>query len=133
MAINFESALGVKEHSMRLRAQRADLLASNLANVDTPNYKARDMDFSSELKAQLDGRMSKNITSTHSGHLGLQHTGQSTFDSMYRTPNQPSIDGNTVEEHVEHAEFMRNSLEFQVSFTLLNSSFKGLSKALRGE
>jgi flagellar basal-body rod protein FlgB len=55
------------------------------------------------------------------------------LEKKYRVPSQPSIDGNSVEEHVEHAEFMKNSLDFQVAFTLLNSSFKGLSKALRGE
>ena len=51
----------------------------------------------------------------------------------YRTPSQPSIDGNTVDEHIEHAEFMENSLEFQTAFTLLNSRFKGLISAIRGE
>ncbi|WP_096084594.1 flagellar basal body rod protein FlgB [Agaribacterium haliotis] len=133
MAINFESALGVKEHAMRLRAHRANMLSSNLANVDTPNYKARDMDFKAELQALSGGALKKDLRTNHSMHMGLNQLDGAGFEKLYRVPQQQSIDGNTVEEHVEHAEFMRNSLEFQVGFTLLNSSFKGLSKALRGE
>ncbi|WP_370978945.1 flagellar basal body rod protein FlgB [Agaribacterium sp. ZY112] len=133
MAINFDSALGVKEHAMRLRAHRADVLSSNLANVNTPNYKARDIDFTAELKAQMDGGVSRHLSTRHQGHINLADTQAGAYEKLYRVPHQQSIDGNTVEEHVEHGEFMRNSLEFQVGFTLLNSSFKGLSKALRGE
>lgn len=133
MAINFESALGMREHSMRIRAERANVLSSNLANVDTPNYKARDLDFQSALKDRMNQSGGKSLSTSHSGHMSLQMAGGGSTDRLYRTPSQPSIDGNSVEEHVEHAEFMKNSLEFQVSFTLLNSSFKGLQKAIRGE
>lgn len=132
MAISFQSALGLREHAFTIRAERAAVLSSNLANVDTPNYKARDIDFHAELNKRMTDASTFKAKSTHAAHLSLgSEPGMS--DRLYRTPGQPSIDGNSVEEHVEHAEFMKNSLEFQVAFTLLNSSFKGLTKALRGE
>lgn len=131
MAISFDKALGLREHALQLRVQRAGVLSSNIANIDTPNFKARDIDFQSELSA----RTSLSATSakaTSQGHMQLKDFGEDS-SQVYRIPSQPSIDGNTVEEHVEHAEFMKNSLEFQVAFQLLNSSFKGLRKAVRGE
>lgn len=132
MAISFESALGVHESAFKLRAQRAELLADNMANVDTPNYKAKDLDFRQALEAQTSGRSGVNLAATHSGHLnGFEETGHP--DAKYRVPQQPSIDGNTVEEHIEHAEYMKNALDFQASFQFLNSKFKGLTSALRGE
>lgn len=133
MSISFENALGIREQAMRLRADRANILSSNLANVDTPNYKARDIDFQAVLKARMDGGADSRMYATHSNHIALSTPGYAGLEKKYRVPSQPSIDGNSVEEHVEHAEFMKNSLDFQVAFTLLNSSFKGLSKALRGE
>lgn len=133
MAINFDQALGAREHAMRLRADRASVLSSNLANVDTPNYKARDIDFHSELKMRMGNNDMRSATRTHGAHLDLHGVDGGGYDKLYRVPSQPSIDGNSVEEHVEHAEFMKNSLEFQVAFTMLNSSFKGLKKALSGQ
>lgn len=133
MSISFEKALGIREHSMRLRVERAEVLSSNLANVDTPNFKAKDIDFQTELATRLSPPVSKRLRSTHAGHIGQSSMGPSISEQLYRTPSQPAIDGNTVEEHVEHAEFMQNSQEFQIAFTLLNGSFKGLKKAIRGE
>lgn len=132
MAISFQNALGIREQALSLRVDRASMLSSNLANLNTPNYKARDMDFHAELNKRMSGSDAMTMKSTRAGHMSLAGS-DAGFDKLYRSPHQPSIDGNTVEEHVEHAEFMKNSMEFQVSFTLLNSSFKGLSKALRGE
>ncbi len=133
MAISFENAIGMREQAMRLRADRASVLASNLANADTPGFKARDIDFQAELKARTTDSGSQTLRSTHSGHIGVADLGLEGSERLYRIPSQPSIDGNSVEEHVEHSEFMKNSLEFQVAFQLLNSGFKGLSKAVRGE
>lgn len=133
MTINFANALGIHEQALQVRGQRAEVLANNLANVDTPNYKARDIDFRSVLADNISATEGKlKMAQTHQ-----QHQFSEGFDGsdefQYRTPNQPSIDGNTVEEHIEHAEYMRNSLQFQASFTFLNSKFKGLMSAIRGE
>lgn len=137
MGMSFEKAVGLKENALVLRAQRATVLSSNIANIDTPNYKARDINFHEALKAQSDkggfngqGLM---MLATKGGHLGNPKDTGMGANRYYRTPSQPSIDGNTVEESVEHANFMQNSLEFQVAFTLLNGNFKGLNQAIKGE
>lgn len=135
MAISFANALGVHESALRLRAERAEVIASNLANIDTPNYKARDIDFHTAIKQTM-GEQSGNqlaMSATQSGHMAKWPSSGSANEMLYRTPTQPSIDGNTVEEHVEQAQYTENALAFQASFTLLNSRFKGLTSALRGE
>ncbi len=134
MAINFEAALGIHESALKLRTKRAEVLANNLANADTPNYKARDLDFKALLKGQMQSSGTGiTMAVTNEGHR--QGNGLSGRDDnlLYRTPQQPSIDGNTVEEHVEHGEYMKNALAFQASFTFLNGKFKGLQTAIRGE
>ncbi len=132
MAISFDSALGVHEQALRLRVQRAEVLSSNLANADTPGYKARDFNFQQALASQMSGNTGMTLKTTQRGHIGAADAG-SNVTLQYRIPTQPSIDGNTVEEQVEQAEFTKNSLEFQASFTFLNSRFAGLKKALTGE
>lgn len=133
MGISFSKALGVHESALVLRAKRAEVLSTNLANADTPNFKARDFNFHAVLKDKMsDTASATRMKTTHAGHMG--HTEAFRLNAMaYRTPMQPSIDGNTVEEHVEQAEFMKNSLNFQAVFTMLNSRFKGLNTAIRGE
>lgn len=133
MAINFNNALGTYEAALKLRTQRAEILSANLANADTPNYKARDIDFHKALQSQLTMQRESSITSTQSGHDQSAWKTMSGPELLYRTPSQPSIDGNTVDENIEHAEFMSNSMEFQVAFTLLNSRFRGLMSAIKGD
>lgn len=127
MAISFHNALGLYENALKLRSDRASVLSSNLANADTPNYKAKDVDFHAELSRRM------NTIEMSKGKLEGAPSDFTKMNYLYRTPTQPSIDGNTVEEQVEHAEYMKNSLEFQTAFTILNGKFKGLTKALKGE
>lgn len=133
MSISFEKALGMRETALTLRAQKASVLSSNLANADTPNYKARDFNFSEALKSSVSSNHSSNLQITRKGHIDTTQSSMGLNHLNYRTPSQPSTDGNTVEEQIEHAEFMKNNLEFQAAFTMLNSSFKGLRKAITGE
>jgi flagellar basal-body rod protein FlgB len=133
MAINFNDALGTFESALKLRSQRAEILSSNLVNADTPNYKARDFDFHAALRNEMARNEARTAhpTSAHvTSNAGDDNSG---LLLQYRTPAQPSVDGNSVDEHLEHAEFMENSLEFQTAFTLLNSRFKGLVSAIRGD
>ena len=133
MSINFERALGIHGIALQLRSQRASVLANNLANADTPNFKARDIDFHSLVKDRMAGRSTGlDLNTTHAGHRQSPlQAGDSAL--LYRTPQQPAIDGNTVEEQVEHAEFMKNTLAYQASFRFLDGAFKGLRTAIRGE
>ena len=133
MTISFDQALGIHQQALKLRGQRAEVLANNLANIDTPNYKARDLDFKGILRGEVDlaeGHTSMRVT--NSQHMQGQSLTPDT-NLLYRIPQQPSIDGNTVEEQVEHSAYMENSLAFQASFNFLNSKFKKLITALKGE
>lgn len=131
MAINFQNALGMHEQALLLRGKRTELLAANIANADTPGYKARDIDFRTVLNNSLGREQGVALRSTHLAHLDAGVSDQPGLS--YRVPLQPSPDGNTVDEQIENAAFARNALEHQASFEFLNDRFAGLIKALRGE
>jgi flagellar basal-body rod protein FlgB len=131
MPINFQAALGVHEQALKLRSQRAEVLANNIANADTPGYKAKDLDFKSILSAQSGS--SENLRLTHNKHMSTDFNDSGEPELLFRNPNQPSVDGNTVEVHQEKAEYLRNSLEFQTSFRFLNGKLKGMKAAIRGD
>lgn len=130
MAINFEKALGVHPQALALREKRSEVLASNLANADTPHYKARDLDFQAILKQTMPDNTV--LERTRPGHiapsellLGAQ--------MLYRNPNQASLDGNTVEANVEQAKYAENSVQYQASLSFINGRLAGLMTAIRGE
>lgn len=129
MPITLDSALGIHEQAVKLRAQRAELLAANLANADTPHYRARDIDF----KAALTSAQAANLplAATDAGHL--HGTGGIDPALYYRNPRQTSLDGNTVDTQVEQAEFAQNALRYSASLTFLGSKIKGLMGAIRGD
>ena len=135
MSISFENALGIHEKALNFRAQRAEVLANNITNADTPIYKARDLVFSKVLAAENDkatkGTFALNVTNSH--HIEAEGMSDGDASLLYRTPSQPSLDQNTVDAQVENANYAENAIGFQASFTLLNSKFKGLVAALRGE
>lgn len=134
MTISFSNALGVHEQALLLRDERSQILATNIANSDTPGYKARDIDFATVLKQRMGmqwGEMT--ISTSNPRHIGRPAGAMNEGELLYRTPLQPSIDGNTVDEQIENASFARNALEHQASFQFLNGKFAGMMKALRGE
>jgi flagellar basal-body rod protein FlgB len=135
MTISFDKALGIHESALKFRSERAGVLANNLANIDTPNYKAKDLDFKQALNQKMNANKSHSfdLQTTQSRHIDGSGFSLDEGDVLYRTPQQPSIDGNTVEDQIEHAEFMKNSLAFQASFQFLNSKFTGLRTAIRGD
>jgi flagellar basal-body rod protein FlgB len=133
MSISFEKALGIHESALRFRSERAAVLANNLANIDTPNFKAKDLDFKQALGQQMKKARQFDAATTNERHISAASLTGLGDDLLYRTPQQPSIDGNTVEDQIEHAEYMKNSLAFQASFQFLNNKFLGLRSAIRGE
>lgn len=131
-SINFNNALGVHPNAMLLRAERAEILANNLANSDTPGFKARDMNFQQVLAGETERHNSLQMSATNKGHLNGRSS-QSEYDMLYRNPSQPSIDGNTVDTQIEQTLFTKNSMDYNSSFEFLNGKFKGLKSAIRGE
>jgi flagellar basal-body rod protein FlgB len=114
--------MGVHFTSLQLRSQRNEILASNIANASTPNYKARDINFGSELQKQL--REISNFDDA---------SGKAEIDLQYRVPTELSLDGNTVELHVEQMEFAENVARYQASLSFLNQKISGLKSAIKGE
>ena len=135
MSISFDKALGIHEKALGFRAQRAEVLANNIANADTPHYKARDLDFAAVLAEQNEKQGSKTfgLSRTDSQHIAADGIQLADPALRFRTPFHPSIDQNSVDMQQEQANYAENAVQFQASFTLLNSKFKGLIGALRGE
>lgn len=132
--MNIDKAFGIHAKALQFRARRAQVLAVNLANADTPNYKARDMDFSTALK-EAAGRTGNAITTlrtTHKGHMtGTVEGGGVVIHN--RKATQPSADGNTVDTQREQAAFAENAVHYQASLSFLGGTIKTLLSAIKGE
>jgi len=133
MSISFDSALGIHEQATLLRARRAEVLANNIANADTPGFKARDLDFEAILKGEQRPEGALPLQATSTAHQQPIVDPSLAADLLFRLPMQPSVDGNTVEVQQEMARYTDNALDYQASLDFLNRKFQGLSKALRGE
>ena len=124
------SAFAVHEQALKMRAERNEVLSSNIANADTPNYKARDLDFASALKSVQGGALPMQPTSAlHSQPANVMSTGA---ELKFRIPMQPTLDGNTVETDVEQAAFAENAVQYRASLTFLNGAISGLRYAIKG-
>ena len=128
--LGFDKALGIHPTMAALRGRRAGVLAANLANADTPHYKARDLDFSGVLHAE---RGANQLRTTQGQHFGVGGATTLGAELLYRTPQQVSMDQNTVEVDIERAKFMDNAMRFQASMRFLDGKFSGLRAAFRGE
>jgi flagellar basal-body rod protein FlgB len=120
---------GVHAAALVLRGRRASVLASNLANADTPGYKAMDFDFGQTLRqvAGSDRRVDRPARAAAADGLLPDR-----LRLQYRVPHQPSLDGNTVEAEQEQARFAENAIGFQASLMFVNRKIRGLMNALGG-
>lgn len=126
-----DQELAFVQNALGLRARRQELIAANIANADTPNYKARDIDFQAALSTAM---------GASGGPLGLVRTASNHLDRVggsagagavqYRTALQPSLDGNTVDSDVERAHFAENALHYQFLLERARGTFRGISQAL---
>ncbi len=129
-AMKFDDVFGVHPQALLLRQRRAEVLATNLANADTPGYKARDFDFHAVLDAQMTPPVRMKTTSA--GHIQPQGGIVPPQHMGYRVPDQPSLDGNTVDTQIEHTAYAENALEYQASLRFLNGKINSLKKAIKG-
>ena len=133
MAISFDNALGIHDDAVAVRIKRAEILANNIANSDTPNYKARDIDFQAMLDGAMDARPLQ-MAQTQSGHSDSSVISPDfASELMYRIPNQASVDGNTVDLQEEMGRYTENAVDYQASFQFLSKKFMGLKNAIKGE
>ena len=110
--------------ALSLRQKRLEILSSNIANAGTPNFKARDIDFAAEYKNAVG---SGELATTNVQHVSMLQTSPA-GSARYRVPVSPSLDGNTVELHVE-----QNTTAYEADLQFLSERIKNLRSALRGE
>ena len=127
----FDRIFGIHEQALLLHGQRIGVLATNLANADTPNYKARDIDFSKVLANG--GESSLPMRATQAAHITPQKGELAAGDLKYRNPYQASLDGNTVEMPVEQAAFSQNNVRYQASLTFINLQIAQMQLAIAGQ
>ncbi|MBL7481101.1 flagellar basal body rod protein FlgB [Legionella bononiensis] len=130
MPLNLDSYFGIHAKALIARDHRASQLANNLANVNTPNYKAMDMDFNEVLAASMAGN-SQQLQVTSPNHIN--NNAEFSTQLKYRMSNHKSMDGNTVDKDIETAEFAKNALNYQASLSFLDSKIKSMIVALKGE
>jgi flagellar basal-body rod protein FlgB len=137
MINKLDNELRFQQSALSLRAERQQVLANNIANADTPNFRARDFNFSAELAGAMQGGLSNSRTmrlaTTSERHLPGASTASSVQELLYRVPDQPSLDGNTVDMDRERAQFTDNAVRYQASLTFLTSRLQGLKTAMQSE
>jgi len=136
MADRLDNAFRFHQQALALRSQRQEVLSANIANADTPGYKARDMDFASALRSATgDSRVPRlpdvSLALTSPGHIPAKAVSSGPTDLLYRTPLQPSLDGNTVDMDAERVAFADNTLRYQATTTVLSARLKSLLSAVQ--
>lgn len=129
---SIEQSLSVFSQALNLRTQRHQVLASNIANADTPNYKARDFGFETAMQNAMSGRSDVgrvDMARTSAGHIARSGAGGSA-DFKYRGETQSAVDGNTVDMDVERAQITENAMQYQVLTQLITNKFQGIRSAL---
>jgi len=123
-----DRVFGISPEVLSLRSKRTEMISANLANADTPGYKAVDLDF----KAALENEMGMGaLRRTNERHMNVSDGAHG--EMLYRVPAQPSLDGNTVESDWEHMAFMENAVRYEASISFLDARIKSTLAALRGE
>lgn len=134
MKTQLDRALQFHQTAINLQAQRQQMLASNMANADTPNYKARDIDFRSALQGALGQRIGPlALATTSSRHADSAESMPFGAFAGYRRDFQSSVDGNTVNMDVERAAFAENSVHYEASVTFINGLLSGMRTAITGQ
>lgn len=138
MQFGLDKFFGISQQALKIHSRRAEVLAGNLANADTPGYKARDIDFKAALQQVKNGMGDVTLRTTNPNHINSAGTSPGRIDDVlgemkYRIPSQPSLDGNTVDSLKEKAAFMENALLYQTNLQFLGGKIKHLKSALKGE
>jgi len=135
MLNRLDDMLNFNTQALRIREQRQQVLASNIANADTPNYKARDLDFKTALQSALQGTSATDgtaLATTAPGHLAGNPGVAAEAGLLHRTPAQGSVDGNTVNMDAERAAFADNAVHYEFNLTRITQQIKTMMAAIQG-
>ncbi|HSH71437.1 MAG TPA: flagellar basal body rod protein FlgB [Methylophilaceae bacterium] len=144
MINKLDAALSFHQNALRIRGQRQELIASNIANADTPNYKARDLDFSAAMKRAVAGvsqeasRAAQSMSKTSAQHMnGVPSSAQTSSgaagEPLFRPIIQGSVDGNTVDMDVERNQFADNAIRYEASLIMINGQLKSMLAAIQSQ
>lgn len=141
MMNKLDAAFQFHENALRIRSQRQELIAANIANADTPNYKARDIDFKSVMQQALSANQNtvpaNALQKTASNHLNAlatsNHMAAGPNEPMFRPVIQGSVDGNSVDMDVERNQFVDNGIRYEASLNMINGQIKKLLSAIQGQ
>ncbi len=132
MAISLDKMVGLHQQALQVRSDRMEVISGNLANANTPGYKARDIDFQKAMRSAQSGQANlkqSSMVTTHSNHM--KGTSKLQTDAEFRIPNQPDTgDGNTVDVQNERNKFLDAGMRYETSLMLINGKFSGMKKAL---
>lgn len=124
------NALGVHEKALRVRNDRMEVLARNIANADTPHFKSRELDFKSVMQKVVPG---ETMAATHNLHFAVDDPAPEDDGMRFRVPFNASVDGNTVEISVEQAKYGKAAADYQATLSFLENRVGSIRKALRGD
>ncbi|WP_058913961.1 flagellar basal body rod protein FlgB [Entomohabitans teleogrylli] len=137
MIDKLDAALHFQQEALNLRARRQEILAANIANADTPGYQARDIDFAGQLQQVLRRGRAENgglaLAVTAPGHIAARAQNTVAETLMYRIPDQPALDGNTVDMDRERTQFADNGLQYQTSLTAIGGQIKSMMSVLQSQ
>ncbi|MCK6396098.1 flagellar basal body rod protein FlgB [Zoogloea sp.] len=134
MSSRLDEAMRFHQTALNTRAYRQQVIASNIANADTPNYKARDVDFKAALNGALAGKSGNlALNTTSARHLAATGTSPLEASLKFRNEEQGAVDGNTVNMDVERSAFAENAVQYQASVTFINGLITGMQRAIQGQ
>lgn len=140
MLNKLDAALSFHQNALRVRSQRQEIIAANIANADTPNYKARDIDFKSAMQNALGqnaqaGSTANGLSKTSDLHLNATPSNNSAGpnEPLFRPIIQGSVDGNSVDMDVERNQFVDNGLRYEASLNMINGQIKKMLTAIQGQ
>lgn len=136
MINKLDASLSFHQDALRVRGQRQELIAANIANADTPNYKARDIDFKTAMKSAMSGAVNEgfNTAKTSAQHIdGKPSSVPSAGGALFRPIIQGSVDGNTVDMDVERNQFADNAIRYEASVIMINGQLKKMLAAIQGQ
>lgn len=137
MINKLDSALSFHQDALRIRAKRQEIIAANIANADTPNFKARDIDFKAAMNNALQSnkQAASGLIATDAQHLQGNGALGSNINAelLYRPIIQGSVDGNTVDMDVERNQFTDNAIRYEASLTMINGQLKKMLAAIQGQ
>ena len=136
MLNQLDNMLNFDTQALRIRDQRQQVLASNIANADTPNYKARDLDFKAALQGALQGTAAApgglSVATTNPGHLAGNSGMAAGAGLLYQNPAQGSVDGNTVDLEAARAAFAENTIHYEFDLTRISQQIKSMLAVIQG-